>query len=133
MQALDIIAQLPYEFICPAQVKTKIITGFALGYPVALPDWVNVLSLQTPLTPVASLALDDGFAVSWRVNSRQFATLSPQSTTAPLSQRMRITTIEIKNFRAIKGRPLKIDLRKTGKNLLVYGERLGFHAFAIAG
>jgi predicted nucleic acid-binding protein len=27
-----------------------------------LPDWVNVLSLQTPLTPIASLALDDGEA-----------------------------------------------------------------------
>ncbi len=35
---------------------------------------------------------------------------------------MRITSIEIKNFRAFKGRPLKIDLRRTGKNLLVYGE-----------
>ncbi|MEW6210807.1 MAG: AAA family ATPase [Acidobacteriota bacterium] len=35
---------------------------------------------------------------------------------------MRITSIEIKNFRAFKGRPLKIDLHKTGKNLLVYGE-----------
>lgn len=35
---------------------------------------------------------------------------------------MRITTIEIKNFRAFKGSPLKINLHKTGKNLLVYGE-----------
>jgi hypothetical protein len=35
---------------------------------------------------------------------------------------MRITTIEIKNFRAFNGSPLKINLHKTGKNLLVYGE-----------
>ncbi|MBX3277580.1 MAG: AAA family ATPase [Acidobacteria bacterium] len=35
---------------------------------------------------------------------------------------MRITKIEIKNFRAFKGLPLKINLNKTGKNLLVYGE-----------
>lgn len=35
---------------------------------------------------------------------------------------MRIAAIEIKNFRAFKGSPLKIDLRRTGKNLLVYGE-----------
>ncbi|SRR6266508_1765438 len=62
MQALDVIAQLPYEFICPAQVEAEIIDGVALGYPVALPAWVNVLSLQTPLTPVTSLALDDGEA-----------------------------------------------------------------------
>jgi predicted nucleic acid-binding protein len=62
MQALDIIAQLPYEFICPAQVEAEIMDGVALGYPVALPAWVNALSLQTPLTPVTSLALDDGEA-----------------------------------------------------------------------
>lgn len=35
---------------------------------------------------------------------------------------MRISAIEIKNFRAFKGSPLKINLRQTGKNLLVYGE-----------
>lgn len=35
---------------------------------------------------------------------------------------MRITAIEIKNYRAFKGGSLKIDLRKAGKNLLVYGE-----------
>ncbi len=35
---------------------------------------------------------------------------------------MRITTIEINNFRAFKGSPLKINLGKAGRNLLVYGE-----------
>jgi AAA15 family ATPase/GTPase len=35
---------------------------------------------------------------------------------------MRITGIEIKNFRAFKGVPLKLNLGKTGRNLLVYGE-----------
>lgn len=34
---------------------------------------------------------------------------------------MRITKIELKNFRAFY-RPVEIDLHKTGKNLLVYGE-----------
>ena len=34
---------------------------------------------------------------------------------------MRITEIEIKNFKAFYG-TYRIDLRKTGKNLLVYGE-----------
>src|SRR4051794_2441745 len=34
---------------------------------------------------------------------------------------MRIKSIEVKNFRAFN-RPLKINLHKTGKNLLVYGE-----------
>src|SRR5262245_22755776 len=35
---------------------------------------------------------------------------------------VRIAGIEIKNFRAFKGTPLKINLHRTGKNLLVYGE-----------
>lgn len=34
---------------------------------------------------------------------------------------MRITKIEIKNFRAFPG-TYQINLRKAGKNLLVYGE-----------
>lgn len=35
---------------------------------------------------------------------------------------MRITKIEIKNFKAFYGTPYRIDLHKAGKNLLVYGE-----------
>jgi len=35
---------------------------------------------------------------------------------------VRLTSIEIKDFRAFKGIPLKIDLTDKGKNLLVYGE-----------
>ena len=35
---------------------------------------------------------------------------------------MRITEIEIKNFRAFYGCSYQIDLHKTGKNLLIYGE-----------
>ena len=34
---------------------------------------------------------------------------------------MRITEIEIKNFKAFYG-TYRIDLRKSGKNLLIYGE-----------
>jgi predicted nucleic acid-binding protein len=62
MKAIDMIAQLPYEFVCPAQVETEILNGMALGHPITLPEWVSVLSLQAPLTPFASLALDDGEA-----------------------------------------------------------------------
>lgn len=62
MQALDIIAQLAYEFFCPAQVEAEVLTGASLGYAVNLPSWVKVFPLQSPLTPFASLALDDGEA-----------------------------------------------------------------------
>jgi len=62
MQAFSVIKQLPYEFCCPAQVETELLNGAALGHPVSRPDWVTVLSLQSPLTPFASIALDDGEA-----------------------------------------------------------------------
>ena len=62
MQAFDFIAQLPYDFLCPDQIATEISNGVALGYAVNVPDWVKVCALQAPLTPFASLALDDGEA-----------------------------------------------------------------------
>jgi predicted nucleic acid-binding protein len=62
MQALDIIAQLAHEFFCPAQVESEVLAGAAIGYAVNIPSWVKVLPLQSPLTPFASLALDDGEA-----------------------------------------------------------------------
>lgn len=62
MQAFSVIEQLPYEFCCPAQVETELQNGAALGHPVSRPGWVTVLSLQGPLTPFASIALDDGEA-----------------------------------------------------------------------
>ena len=62
MQAFSVIEQLPYEFCCPPQVETELLNGAALGYPVTRPSWVTVLPLQAPLTPFASIALDDGEA-----------------------------------------------------------------------
>jgi predicted nucleic acid-binding protein len=62
MQAFDFIAQLPYNFLCPDQVALEVTNGAASGYAVTVPDWVTVWALQTPLTPFASLALDDGEA-----------------------------------------------------------------------
>ena len=35
---------------------------------------------------------------------------------------MKLALIEIKNFRAFKGKAIKINLTKSGKNLLIYGE-----------
>ncbi len=62
MQAFSVIEQLPYEFCCPPQVETELLNGMALGHPVTRPAWVTVLPLQAPLTPFASIALDDGEA-----------------------------------------------------------------------
>ncbi|MFN0084075.1 MAG: DUF3368 domain-containing protein [Blastocatellia bacterium] len=62
MQAFGVIEQLPFEFCCPPQVETELLNGAVLGHPVTRPAWVTVLPLEAPLTPFASIALDDGEA-----------------------------------------------------------------------
>lgn len=62
MGAFDVIAQLPYEFICPTQVQTEIESGAAKGYAVTVPDWVKVLPLTAPLSPLVLAGLDRGEA-----------------------------------------------------------------------
>ncbi len=41
MKVLDIISQLPYDFVCPTQVETEILTGEEQGYPVSFPSWIK--------------------------------------------------------------------------------------------
>ncbi|MEP6925115.1 MAG: DUF3368 domain-containing protein [Pyrinomonadaceae bacterium] len=62
MQAFEIIAQLPFEFVCPAEVEAEISAGVSQGHSIEIPGWVQVLSLTSPLSPVAVAALDDGEA-----------------------------------------------------------------------
>lgn len=62
MEAFDVIAQLPFEFLCPQQVQTEIETGAAKGYAVIVPVWVNVVPLATPLSPLVLAGLDRGEA-----------------------------------------------------------------------
>lgn len=62
MQALDVVRQLPFEFVCPPQVEAEIRAGAAQGYPVDVPAWLMVLPLNTPPSPLAVAALDDGEA-----------------------------------------------------------------------
>ena len=62
MQALDLIRRLPFEFVCPPQVQTEIAAGATRGYPVTFPDWIKVLPLKTPLSPLVLANLDAGEA-----------------------------------------------------------------------
>ena len=62
MRAFDFIGKLPYEFLCPAQVRAEISAGAEKGYPVVLPSWIKVLSLSASLTPLALANLDVGEA-----------------------------------------------------------------------
>lgn len=62
MDAFDVIVQLPFEFLCPQQVKIEIETGAAKGYAVKVPDWIRVLPLAAPLSPLILAGLDRGEA-----------------------------------------------------------------------
>ncbi len=62
MDAFDAVAKLPFEFICPAQVKDEIEAGAARGYAVTVPDWVKVIPLAAPLSPLILIGLDEGEA-----------------------------------------------------------------------
>ncbi|MCU0239688.1 MAG: DUF3368 domain-containing protein [Pyrinomonadaceae bacterium] len=62
MQILDVIEKLPFEFICPKEVEEEILAGISQGYPITLPSFVKVLSLKSPISPLAIATLDKGEA-----------------------------------------------------------------------
>lgn len=62
MRALKIIGQLPFEFVCPAEVEAEILAGAGQGYEVEIPDWLKVEKLQSNISPLAVAALDVGEA-----------------------------------------------------------------------
>jgi predicted nucleic acid-binding protein len=62
MYALDAISLLPFEFICPVEVREELDQGAAQGYPMIAPTWVTVVPLSVPLSPVSVATLDKGEA-----------------------------------------------------------------------
>lgn len=62
MQTLDVIGKLPFEFVCPVEVETEILTGANQGYEVTIPDWLNILPLTSALSPLSAASLDVGEA-----------------------------------------------------------------------
>lgn len=62
MEALEIIGQLPFEFVCPPQVQAEILAGAAKNYPVVFPSWLKVVPLNAPLSPLVLANLDAGEA-----------------------------------------------------------------------
>lgn len=59
---LDVGSRLPYDFVCPVEVKAELDQGQARGYPVLAPSWLTVLALERPLDPIALATLDPGEA-----------------------------------------------------------------------
>ncbi len=62
IDALEIVGQMPFEFICPAEVEAEILVGANQGYETIIPDWLTVFSLQNLLSPLAVASLDAGEA-----------------------------------------------------------------------
>ena len=60
MSALQLPEDLPFEFLCPTEVQEEIQRGMKLGYPDIQPEWLNVMSLNAPLSTVATSSLDKG-------------------------------------------------------------------------
>ena len=60
MGALDVPGKLPYEFICPSQVRDKLDEGAVLGYETISPAWLTIISLSAPPSAISVAALDEG-------------------------------------------------------------------------
>jgi len=62
MEALDVPGQLPYEFICPSEVREELDEGASLGYPAIEPAWLIVVPLSAAPSAERVAALDEGEA-----------------------------------------------------------------------
>lgn len=62
MQAFDIIGKLPFEFVCPSEVEAEILVGAKQGYETEIPNWLQIMNLQSNLSPLAIASLDVGEA-----------------------------------------------------------------------
>ncbi len=59
---LDVVGDLPFEFICPDEVSQELASGTTSGYLRVEPKWLTRVSLSAPIDDVARLALDLGEA-----------------------------------------------------------------------
>jgi len=62
MDALDVLGQLPYEFICPSEVRDELYEGASLGYQTIAPPWLTVIPLIASPSAESVAALDKGEA-----------------------------------------------------------------------
>jgi predicted nucleic acid-binding protein len=62
IECLNVVGQLPYEFLCPEAVRRELDAGEAEGYPRIAPDWLSIRRLSGPLAGVVLAALDAGEA-----------------------------------------------------------------------
>ena len=61
VEALKVVGQLPYEFLCPDEVRAELDAGEALGYARIDPGWLSIHPAVHP-PALALSALDSGEA-----------------------------------------------------------------------
>jgi predicted nucleic acid-binding protein len=71
MDALDLPGQLPYEFICPSEVREELDEGANFGYQTIAPSWLTVIPLSGSPSAVSVAALDKGEAAVIRLALEQ--------------------------------------------------------------
>jgi predicted nucleic acid-binding protein len=62
IEALEVIGQLPFQFICPDAVRLELDKGESAGHPRIAPAWLQVVPLATAPSPIILAALDLGEA-----------------------------------------------------------------------
>ena len=61
IDALAMIGRLPYEFICPAEVRAELDAGVPLGHPAVAPPWLRACP-AVRVSPLVFSSLDSGEA-----------------------------------------------------------------------
>lgn len=62
MKAFDVIARLPFQFLCPKEVEDEILAGASKNYDVEIPEWIDIVSLKSQPSPLSIASLDLGEA-----------------------------------------------------------------------
>jgi len=58
MACLNQVGRLPFEFVCPEQVRQELDEGHAAGYPLIDPPWLRTRSVSEPLSRLLTSELD---------------------------------------------------------------------------
>ena len=62
MNVFEAIQKLQFQYICPKEVEEEISTGYKLGFPIHMPSFFEILSLNSPLSTLIIATLDRGEA-----------------------------------------------------------------------
>lgn len=62
MEAIDVPGHLPYEFLCPSEVRAELDAGATSGHAVVNPSWLKVQPVKDSPSPLVLTALDAGEA-----------------------------------------------------------------------